>query len=106
MLALAWNEGVVSKRLSWPPLLFMGTISYSIYMLHVFVLEVTNVACRAIQAEKFGAALGVSQSLLALLVLLVVVVALASVLHDRVEVPARAAFRRRAPAATGSRSGS
>ena len=95
VLTLACNHGAASRAFSWSPLLFLGTISYSIYMLHVLVLEVIDLAWSAIKGERFGVGLGAPTSLLALLVLLSVVIVLSNLLHCWVEVPARAALKRR-----------
>ena len=94
VLALARDEGWVSRALSRPTLLFLGAISYSVYMLHVFVLEAIDVTWRAVEGERFGVGLGTTNSLLALLILLALVITLSAGLHQWVEVPARAAVKR------------
>ena len=40
VLVFAFEAGAVSSMLRWRPLVFLGTISYSIYMTHVFVGQI------------------------------------------------------------------
>lgn len=96
ILAMARNEGAVARCLRWQPLQFLGVISYSIYMLHIFVLETVNLIWRVWIGRGFDASLDMPQSLLALFLLLALVIALSNALHRHVEVPARAFFRQRA----------
>jgi peptidoglycan/LPS O-acetylase OafA/YrhL len=37
LLVFAFNRGAISKVLAWKPFVFLGLISYSVYMIHTFI---------------------------------------------------------------------
>lgn len=49
ILVFAWEAGVVSRLLRTAPLVALGTLSYSIYMIHVLVLSVFGLGLRMIE---------------------------------------------------------
>ncbi len=93
IVSLAHNTGRAARSLSWRPLVFLGVVSYSVYLSHMLVLEIVNATSRAFTGEPVGPLLGVNGSLLLLLALIGVVVAWSAWLYDRVEAPARRALR-------------
>jgi peptidoglycan/LPS O-acetylase OafA/YrhL len=43
LVALSRGDGQLSKRiLSWPPIVFLGTFAYSIYLTHAFTLQLVT----------------------------------------------------------------
>jgi len=93
IVGLAHNTGRVSAALSAPALVFLGVVSYSVYLSHMLVLEIVNATSRAMTGEPIGPMLGVAGSVAVLVALVAVVVALSAWLYRRVEAPARQALR-------------
>ena len=100
----AQEKGVVSALLSWPWFAWLGTLSYSIYMVHIFViLLLTNaisaaeklfriplftvMAVEGVDTEAIGRSL--YQGDLAYLLLLASVIFFSSLTYRFVEAPAR-----------------
>lgn len=93
IVGLAHNAGRLAAVLSARPLVFLGVVSYSVYLSHMLVLEVVNAGSRAVTGEPLGPMLGATGSVLVLLALVGVVVAWSAWLYRRVEAPARQALR-------------
>jgi len=106
VLVFAMERGAICRWLCWTPLVWLGQLSYSIYMVHALV-EVRLAGL----LKRFGGALGISQvgtgehdqmwkaapllgDFLGLLVLLVVV-ATSFISYRLIELPAREWTRRR-----------
>ena len=108
----AQEAGAVSRLLRTPPFRFLGKLSYSIYMLHVFVLMVLADAVRS-TGEAIGVALTTMtypegtpviafgaqpwQGDIAQFLVLIPVVMVSFVAYRLVEVPARLWSRQLAP---------
>jgi peptidoglycan/LPS O-acetylase OafA/YrhL len=100
VLVFASQRGAASRLLGGKPFLFLGTVSYSIYMVHYFI------AYRVLDAVLLGRSLGLpaSGSLgtskwagdLLLLAYLVIVVGVSAATYRLIEAPARERFRRMA----------
>jgi peptidoglycan/LPS O-acetylase OafA/YrhL len=58
VFAFAWSEGALSRTLQQPAFVKLGVWSYSIYMTHVFLLGVVNMAAKL--ADRIVAARGAS----------------------------------------------
>ncbi|MGH8669260.1 MAG: acyltransferase family protein [Burkholderiales bacterium] len=103
VLVFAARRGAASRVLGWKPFLFLGTVSYSIYMVHYFI------AHRVLDAVLLGRSLGLPgvgylgtdkwAGDLLLLAYLAVVVAVSAATYRLIEAPARERFRRMAHAA-------
>jgi len=97
LVAVAWlifslsqTSGLAAKFLAWGPVLFMGEISYSIYLTHGLCQRVLKVA---LSAEKFTAA-SFAVRIAVLLAYGLCLLALALALYFSVERPARRWLRR------------
>jgi peptidoglycan/LPS O-acetylase OafA/YrhL len=97
LVAVAWlifslsqTSGLAAKFLAWGPVLFMGEISYSIYLTHGLSQRVLKVA---LSAEKFTAA-SFAVRIAVLLAYGLCLLALALALYFSVERPARRWLRR------------
>lgn len=93
ILALAGNRDHVAAVLSVTPLRFIGTISYSIYMSHMLVLDAVQLASRALWGDDFGRPLDAPASLLALVVLVPLLLLLSAGLYRSIELPIRQALK-------------
>jgi peptidoglycan/LPS O-acetylase OafA/YrhL len=117
VLILSFQSGAVSKLLGHRSLVYLGTISYSMYMVHFTILALLDGAVRVLASKghfkiiRFG--VGESGYLidtghqwqmdLLALVYLMVVVAVASVTYRIIEVPFRDRFNRIAERMTPAR---
>src|SRR3954470_1875169 len=103
VLIFAAQRGIASRMLASKPFLFLGTVSYSIYMVHFFV------GARLSDVLRLGKAAGVrAVDLLGVerwagdvltLIYLALVVLISSLTYRFIEAPARDWFRNRAPLA-------
>jgi len=93
ILALARNEGAIGRALSWPPFLRLGQISYSLYLVHMLLLQATLTASQVLLGQDIGRLLGPGASLAALLLFLAALIPIAALLHRRVELPFQQALR-------------
>lgn len=93
ILSLALNEGRLGRIVSQPALAFLGRISYAIYLSHLFLMYAVDILWRATAGHPLGEYLTPAQSVLALAAMLGLVVAVATLLHQIVELPARTAVR-------------
>ena len=94
ILAAVRNTGRFSPLLNSPPLVWLGDISYSLYLLHWFVLFVTTEIARRLPSLDF-ANLTLASSLALIAVLIAVSLALATLSFRFVEVTGRRWLRQR-----------
>jgi peptidoglycan/LPS O-acetylase OafA/YrhL len=94
ILAAVRNEGHLRRLLNAAPLRWLGDISYSLYLVHWFVLFVLVETVQRLPGLSLRQ-LPWMGSLLATLLLIVVSVALATVTHRVIEVRGRLWLRRR-----------
>ncbi|MHC5733448.1 acyltransferase family protein [Nostoc sp.] len=83
------NDGVVSKFLSSRLMLYLGTISYSIYMIHWFLQELLKIFWIYEFNKAFGKGFTEYETLTSLGAFLMIVLLTASLTYRFVEVPAR-----------------
>jgi peptidoglycan/LPS O-acetylase OafA/YrhL len=98
VLVFASESGAASRVLVSGPFLFLGAVSYSIYMVHIFV------ARRVVDSLTFAEALGIGAvdrlgadkwaGDVMILLSLAIIVAVAGLTYRLIEVPAREWFRR------------
>jgi peptidoglycan/LPS O-acetylase OafA/YrhL len=93
-LAHTPQEAVLSRLLSAGPLVYLGTLSYGIYMIHYGVLELTVMALKGAAIDGLGALSPLSASLVTVAALSATV-ALAHLAHHRIEKPWMARGRAR-----------
>jgi peptidoglycan/LPS O-acetylase OafA/YrhL len=93
LVALAHTspDAVPSRLLSAGPLVYLGTLSYGIYMIHYGVLELTVLALKGAAIDGLGALSPISASIVTIAALSATI-ALAHLAHHRIEKP----FMRRA----------
>ena len=94
ILAAVRNTGRFSPPLNAPPLVWLGGISYSLYLLHWFVLFVTTEIARRLPSLAF-ANLTLAPSLALIAVLIAVSLALATLSFRCIEVTGRRWLRQR-----------
>ena len=90
ILSLSQTSGLAAKFLTWGPVLFLGEISYSIYLTHGISERVLKVA---LSAEKFASA-SLAVRIAVLLVYTLFLLAMSLALYFFVERPARYWLRR------------
>ncbi|MFW9260819.1 acyltransferase family protein [Nostoc sp. CALU 546] len=83
------NNGVISRFLSSRLMLYLGTISYSIYMIHWFLQELLKIFWIYEFNKAFGKGFTEYETLTSLGVFLMIVLLTASLTYRFVEVPAR-----------------
>ncbi|TGN61811.1 acyltransferase [Paracoccus liaowanqingii] len=93
ILSLALNKGVVARMLSHPALLWLGAISYSVYLSHMLVLSLINVTALTLLGKTIGRYLDTWPSLIVLAGLVALVLMLSAWLYRNVEVRARSLLR-------------
>jgi peptidoglycan/LPS O-acetylase OafA/YrhL len=92
VLALASNQaGAVNRLLSARFALFLGRISYSLYITHLFVLEIMGYVQQHYLGTRIFRTAG--QGLANALVLTILALAVAALCHKLIEVPARRSLR-------------
>jgi peptidoglycan/LPS O-acetylase OafA/YrhL len=90
ILALASaNDGLISKVLNSPPLIYLGTISYSIYMVHWCLIELLEIFWLKEFQVNFGSGFNSGQSLFSLLIFIPGSLLIAAFTYHLIEVPAR-----------------
>jgi peptidoglycan/LPS O-acetylase OafA/YrhL len=89
VFGLATSDGLVARALASVPLIWLGNVSYSLYLAHALVLVVVKHATTA--AGLGGPSLGVIATRLG--VYIVGCLAAAQLLHAWVEKPSRKALR-------------
>jgi peptidoglycan/LPS O-acetylase OafA/YrhL len=90
VLAFAAERGLVSRLLKWAPMVWLGVLSYSIYMTHVFVIVIGRRPFGDLSRQATG------QADLIGLALIAATIALSWMTWRFVEWPAREWSRRRA----------
>ncbi|MEH2391353.1 MAG: acyltransferase [Nostoc sp.] len=83
------NNGVISKGLNFRLMLYLGTISYSIYMVHWFVQEMLKIFYIYKFHHIFGKSFTEYEALTSLGVFLMIIILAASLTYKFVEVPRR-----------------
>ena len=106
--ALATSDGLASKLFSTSPMVWLGEVSYSLYMIHFPVLRTLNIIFRP---ERLHA-MGVAAAVVAYVLSIVVCVIAAAALYYLIERPLRVRLRnaagelpRAAPVAAGFSAG-
>jgi peptidoglycan/LPS O-acetylase OafA/YrhL len=94
ILTAVLNKGQFARRLNSPPLVWLGNISYSLYLLHWFVLFVTTEFARLLPGRDL-ASLSLAGSLISMGILIVVSLALATLSYRFIEVTGRRWLRER-----------
>ncbi|MGB9647711.1 MAG: acyltransferase, partial [Stellaceae bacterium] len=94
ILAAVRNTGRFSPLLNSSPLVWLGDISYSLYLLHWFVLFVATEIARRVPGPDF-AKLPLAPSLLLITVLIAISLALATVSFRFIEITGRRWLRQR-----------
>jgi peptidoglycan/LPS O-acetylase OafA/YrhL len=89
VLVFASESGAASRALLSRPFLFVGALSYSIYMVHIFVAQrvAEGLSFARLSFDKWGGDL-------LILACLAIVVGVAALTYRLIEVPAREGFRR------------
>ncbi len=110
VLVLALDEGWLGRALSAKALVWLGSISYSIYLCHFLLLRIVQFVARASLGHSVGHYLDAAQSVIFTACMGAVVLAAAAALHRYVEQPARSSVRRwliggstRGPAPAGTK---
>ncbi len=83
------DNGLISKLMSSQVLMYLGTISYSIYMVHWCLAELVKFFWLYKFNVAFGSSFDATQSLIALGLFIPVVLLVASLTYHWIEVPAR-----------------
>lgn len=83
------NKGMISKFLNSQLMLYLGTISYSVYLVHWLIQEVIKIAWSYENNEIFGQGFSRWENFLALGVFLMITLLVASLTYKFVEVPMR-----------------
>jgi peptidoglycan/LPS O-acetylase OafA/YrhL len=116
VFAFAWSDGALSRTLQRPAFVKLGLWSYSIYMTHVFLLGVVNMAAKvadrvvagrgaSVEWDRFWASPGVSDA--GTLAFAGLVIGVSAVTYRLIEVPGQALadrFVRRTPPHSAPRS--
>ncbi|EKE97865.1 hypothetical protein FDUTEX481_04671 [Tolypothrix sp. PCC 7601] len=83
------NKGMISKFLNSQLMLYLGTISYSVYLVHWFIQEIIKFVWSYEFNEIFGQSFTRLENFLALGVFLMITLLVASLTYKFVEVPMR-----------------
>lgn len=94
VLSLALNDGAVSRALSRPVLLWLGAISYSVYLSHMLILAAVNTTSITLLGEPLGRFLNAGESLFLILFLTAIVLVISAGLHRHVELRAQALMKK------------
>ncbi len=78
-----------SHYLHWPPLIYLGRISFAIYMVHWFVLELLRAAFILLTGQPVAEFLTLGQQIFVFIAAIPVVLLLAHCLYNYVEIPCR-----------------
>ena len=94
ILTAVLNKGQFARLLNSAPLVWLGTISYSLYLLHWFVLFVTIEVARLLPGRDL-ANLSLARSLVLMATLIALSLALATLTYPFIEVAGRRWLRQR-----------
>lgn len=83
------NNGFISKILNLRFLVYLGAISYSIYMVHWFIQSIIQLVWRHIFQVEFGSNFNVNESVIALIICILLVLVTASWSYRFIELPMR-----------------
>ncbi len=95
ILCASYNSGPITRFLNAKPNIYLGEISYSVYMTHIFVMQIFLLVWPKLTGEKFGVDLTLIQSLSLLTLSLAAVLVTSAVTYRAVELPARRWLRAR-----------
>lgn len=95
ILCLAQNTGRVGRALGTRPMLFLGEISYAVYLAQILLLDSVILGWRLTTGyELKDAGFSAAQSLMVIALMVTALLPLSVLLHRWVEVPARGWLRR------------
>ena len=95
ILCLAQNTARVGRALGTRPMIFLGEISYAVYLAQILLLDVVHLGWRLATGHEIeDAGFSALQSLGVIAMMVAALLPLSALLHRRVEVPARGWLRR------------
>jgi len=95
ILCLAQNTARVGRALGTRPMIFLGEISYAVYLAQILLLDSVHLGWRLATGHEIeDAGFSVLQSLGIIALMVAALLPLSILLHRRVEVPARGWLRR------------
>lgn len=95
ILCLAQNTARVGRALSTRPMIFLGEISYAVYLAQILLLDSVHLGWRLATGHEIeDAGFSALQSLGVIALMVAALLPLSILLHRRVEVPARGWLRR------------
>jgi peptidoglycan/LPS O-acetylase OafA/YrhL len=95
ILCLAQNTARVGRALGTRPMIFLGEISYAVYLAQILLLDSVHLGWRLATGHQIeDAGFSVIQSLGVIALMVAALLPLSILLHRRVEVPARGWLRR------------
>ena len=103
IMAGVQNGGRMHGLINAKPLVWLGNISYSVYMIHALVEDTTRKVFAITTGSGSGGQLGPAQSMLVAIGMVALVLVAADVMYRFIEVPARRLLKGRRSAPTTSR---
>ncbi|MGK9168051.1 acyltransferase [Inquilinus limosus] len=98
ILCLAQNTARVGRALGSRPMIFLGDISYAVYLAQMLLLDSVHLGWRLVTGRELkDAGFSAAQSLAVIAVMVVALLPLATLLHRWIEIPARDWLRRAVP---------
>lgn len=95
ILCLAQNTARVGRALSTRPMIFLGEISYAVYLAQILLLDSVHLGWRLATGHEIEeAGFSPAQSLGVIALMVAALLPLSILLHRRIEVPARGWLRR------------
>jgi len=95
ILCLAQNKARVGRALGTRPMIFLGEISYAVYLAQILLLDSVHLGWRLATGHEIeDAGFSAQQSLGIIALMVAALLPLSILLHRRVEVPARGWLRR------------
>lgn len=91
--ASAANRGLVGRAINARPWVFLGEISYSIYMTHWVLMDVTKWLWKGFAGVELQTSLGLPAAIGVVVLMMVLVVAVSCLTYRYLEVPWRARLR-------------
>lgn len=89
LLSCSFNEQFINKFLSSKMMFFLGTISYSIYMVHWLIQDLIRTAWKLIFHQSFGTELTVNQATGIIIILVGLVIICSTLTYYLLELPLR-----------------